>query len=66
MDDFFHVAIMTPVLHYTMGGLEINPKSQEVDANGKPIPDIIAALNASSLANPSAILAVMGTSSDSE
>ena len=24
MDDFFNVARMTPVLHYTMGGLEID------------------------------------------
>jgi succinate dehydrogenase/fumarate reductase flavoprotein subunit len=29
---------MTPVLHYTMGGLEINPKSCIVDKTGKPIP----------------------------
>merc|ERR1719213_1563426 len=24
-DDAFHVAIVTPVIHYCMGGLEINP-----------------------------------------
>ncbi|KIM45071.1 hypothetical protein M413DRAFT_66523 [Hebeloma cylindrosporum] len=42
-DDFFHVAIMTPVLHYTMGGLEIDPESRVVDKNGKPIPGLFAA-----------------------
>jgi hypothetical protein len=26
MDDFFHVALMTPVLHYTMGGLAYRPR----------------------------------------
>ena len=30
-DDIFHVAIMTPVLHYTMGGLEIDPESRVID-----------------------------------
>jgi len=42
-DDFFHVAVMTPVLHYTMGGLEIDPESRVVDKNGKPIPGLFAA-----------------------
>ena len=28
MDDTFHVATMTPVPHYTMGGLEIDPESR--------------------------------------
>jgi len=42
-DDFFHVAIMTPVLHYTMGGLEIDPESRVIDKNGKPIPGLFAA-----------------------
>ncbi|KAF7973442.1 hypothetical protein HWV62_15138 [Athelia sp. TMB] len=43
MDDFFNVAVMTPVLHYTMGGLEIDPESRVVDAKGKPIPGLFAA-----------------------
>jgi predicted heme/steroid binding protein len=43
MDDFFHVAIMTPVLHYTMGGLEIDPESRIIDEHGKPIPGLFAA-----------------------
>ena len=42
MDDVFHVAIMTPVLHYTMGGLEIDPESRVLDAQGKPIPGLFA------------------------
>jgi len=43
MDDIFNVAVMTPVLHYTMGGLEIDPESRVVDAKGKPIPGLFAA-----------------------
>ncbi|TBU41302.1 Flavocytochrome c [Dichomitus squalens] len=43
LDDVFNVAIMTPVLHYTMGGLEIDPESRVVDKSGKPIPGLFAA-----------------------
>ncbi|KAF7315250.1 Fumarate reductase [Mycena indigotica] len=42
-NDVFHVAIMTPVLHYTMGGLEIDPESRVIDTKGKPIPGLFAA-----------------------
>jgi flavocytochrome c len=42
-NDVFHVAIMTPVLHYTMGGLEIDPESRVIDTHGKPIPGLFAA-----------------------
>ena len=28
IDDDFHVAVMEPVLHFTMGGIEINDKAQ--------------------------------------
>ncbi|KAG6821015.1 hypothetical protein H0H93_007905 [Arthromyces matolae] len=42
-NDFFHVAMMTPVLHYTMGGLEIDPESRVIDKSGKPIPGLFAA-----------------------
>jgi succinate dehydrogenase/fumarate reductase flavoprotein subunit len=42
MDDFFHVAIMTPVLHYTMGGLEIDPTSRVIGDNGKAIAGLYA------------------------
>ena len=43
MNDIFHVAIMTPVLHYTMGGLEIDPESRVLGTTGKPIPGLFAA-----------------------
>ncbi|KIM24623.1 hypothetical protein M408DRAFT_75649 [Serendipita vermifera MAFF 305830] len=44
MDDTtFHVALMTPVLHYTMGGLEIDAESKVIDPSGKPIPGLFAA-----------------------
>jgi succinate dehydrogenase/fumarate reductase flavoprotein subunit len=42
-DNTFHVALMTPVLHYTMGGLEIDAESKVLDAGGKPIPGLFAA-----------------------
>lgn len=34
---------MTPVLHYTMGGLEIDAESRVLDGSGKPIPGLFAA-----------------------
>ncbi|KAG9103070.1 hypothetical protein FRC06_000309 [Ceratobasidium sp. 370] len=43
MNDFFHVAHMTPVLHYTMGGLNIDPESRVLSESGKPIPGLFAA-----------------------
>ncbi|RDB24775.1 Fumarate reductase [Hypsizygus marmoreus] len=42
-DDYFNVSIMTPVLHYTMGGLEIDAESRVIDKSGKPIPGLFAA-----------------------
>lgn len=42
-DDIFHVAQMTPVLHYTMGGLEIDPQSRVIGNDGKPIAGLFAA-----------------------
>ncbi|KAH6914229.1 fumarate reductase [Coprinopsis sp. MPI-PUGE-AT-0042] len=42
-DDFFHVAVMTPVLHYTMGGLEIDAESRVLSKDGKPVPGLFAA-----------------------
>lgn len=41
-NDFFHVAIVTPVLHFTMGGLEINDESEVLGRQG-PIPGLFAA-----------------------
>lgn len=43
MNDFFHVAIMQPVLHYTMGGLEIDDQSRVLGSNDKPIHGLFAA-----------------------
>ena len=42
MNQAFYVALMTPVLHYTMGGLEIDPASRVVDNQGKAIPGLFA------------------------
>merc|ERR1719491_1203874 len=39
----FYVAIITPVIHYCMGGLEIDVDSAEVTSNGKAIPGLYAA-----------------------
>ncbi|KAJ3326429.1 hypothetical protein HDU93_002451 [Gonapodya sp. JEL0774] len=41
-DDEFWVAIVTPVLHFTMGGLNINDKSEVLDTAGKIIPGLFA------------------------
>merc|ERR1712012_491251 len=39
----FFVAIITPVIHYCMGGLEIDVNSAVVGKNGKPIAGLYAA-----------------------
>merc|ERR1719428_421063 len=39
----FYVAIITPVIHYCMGGLEIDENSACLDAKGKAIPGLYAA-----------------------
>merc|ERR1711920_839465 len=39
----FYVAIITPVIHYCMGGLEIDSDSACVDTKGKAIPGLYAA-----------------------
>ncbi|KAM0712144.1 hypothetical protein Q7P37_011238 [Cladosporium fusiforme] len=36
LDDTFHVAVMEPVLHFTMGGIEINDQAQCLNTNGEP------------------------------
>ncbi|KAK8254842.1 FAD binding domain-containing protein [Phyllosticta capitalensis] len=36
INDTFHVALMEPVLHFTMGGIEINDKAQCLNQDGKP------------------------------
>ncbi|KAI8637530.1 FAD binding domain-containing protein [Parasitella parasitica] len=42
MTDDFYVALMQPVLHYTMGGVEITPDSEIKGTNGLPIPGLFA------------------------
>ncbi|KEI38313.1 uncharacterized protein L969DRAFT_88755 [Mixia osmundae IAM 14324] len=42
MNDHFYVAHMQPVLHYTMGGAQIDDQSHVIDSNGKPIPGLFA------------------------
>ena len=42
MDDVYHVALMTPVLHYTMGGLEIGTDAAVHDGTSKAIPGLFA------------------------
>lgn len=42
IDDTFHVAVMEPVLHFTMGGIEINDKAQVLNAEGKPFDGLYA------------------------
>jgi len=39
----FYVAIITPIIHYCMGGLEITTSSEVLGANGRPIPGLYAA-----------------------
>jgi cytochrome b involved in lipid metabolism len=36
INDTFHVAVMEPVLHFTMGGIEINDQAQCLNQDGKP------------------------------
>jgi cytochrome b involved in lipid metabolism len=36
VNDTFHVAVMEPVLHFTMGGIEINDQAQCLNSEGKP------------------------------
>ncbi|KII83289.1 hypothetical protein PLICRDRAFT_119559 [Plicaturopsis crispa FD-325 SS-3] len=43
LTDSFHVATITPVLHYTMGGVEIDAEARIIDTHGKPIPGLFAA-----------------------
>jgi flavocytochrome c len=42
VDDDFHVAVMEPVLHFTMGGIEINDKAQILNSEGKPFDGLYA------------------------
>lgn len=42
IDDDFHVAVMEPVLHFTMGGIEINDKAQVLNQEQKPFDGLFA------------------------
>merc|ERR1712178_359394 len=41
-DDSFHIAIVTPVIHYCMGGLKINDDSEVLGAEDKVIGGLYA------------------------
>ncbi|KFG80521.1 putative fumarate reductase Osm1 [Metarhizium anisopliae] len=42
INDDFHVALMEPVLHFTMGGIEINDKAQVLNQEKKPFDGLFA------------------------
>jgi len=42
VNDTFHVSLMSPVLHYTMGGVEVTPDSEVKDEQGNVIPGLYA------------------------
>ena len=42
ISDTFHVALMEPVLHFTMGGIEINDKAQVLNSENKPFDGLYA------------------------
>jgi len=42
INDDFHVALMEPVLHFTMGGIEINDKAQVLNKEQKPFEGLYA------------------------
>lgn len=42
INDTFHVAVMEPVLHFTMGGIEIDDKAQVLNSEGKPFEGLYA------------------------
>lgn len=42
INDDFHVALMEPVLHFTMGGIEINDRAQVLNSEKKPFDGLYA------------------------
>ncbi|KAL3478967.1 FAD binding domain-containing protein [Aspergillus californicus] len=42
VDDEFHVALMEPVLHFTMGGIEINDRAEVLNAEHAPFEGLYA------------------------
>jgi succinate dehydrogenase/fumarate reductase flavoprotein subunit len=43
MEDEFHAALITPVIHYTMGGIEGDAKARVISENSKVIPGLYVA-----------------------
>jgi len=43
VDDTFHVAIVTPVIHYCMGGVKMNDGAEVLDKNDKVLPGLLVA-----------------------
>jgi predicted oxidoreductase len=43
VNDEYHVAIVTPVIHYCMGGIKMNDDSECLDKNDKVIPGLYVA-----------------------
>jgi hypothetical protein len=43
MQDDFHVAVITPVLHYCMGGIRVAPDTSVLTPDGKPVAGLFAA-----------------------
>ncbi|EGX52857.1 hypothetical protein AOL_s00007g193 [Orbilia oligospora ATCC 24927] len=41
-DEYFYVALMEPVVHFTMGGIEINDQAQVLNGEGKPFEGLFA------------------------
>jgi len=42
-NDNFHIAVVTPVIHYCMGGLKMNPDAEILTAKDEVIPGLYAA-----------------------
>ena len=43
LSSIFYIGIVSPVLHYCMGGLKIDGKSRVIDITGTPVPYVFAA-----------------------
>merc|ERR1711908_2946 len=43
VDDAFHVAIVTPVIHYCMGGMKINDQAEALTADDKLVKGLFSA-----------------------
>merc|ERR1712137_357308 len=43
VDHYFNVAMVTPVIHYCMGGIHVSPKSEVLTDAGVPVPGLFCA-----------------------